>query len=339
MRRVTRGYSALMHLPEPRGELSEHLFAALATGRAAPDRIALTDDDDLQISLWALYELHYRGFDEVDPAREWDPCLIAVRAELEDPFEVALRERTAELVAAAAEESDLVAGLERIVAADGPSVARYLHRRATRDQFLEYLTLRSVYHLKETDPEVWLLPRLTGAAKAALAELAYDEFGAGHGDAVHQVLFEEALRDVGLDPAYGAYVDRAPAHVLAVNNAMSLFGLHRRLRGASAGHFAAFEMTSSLPCRRIVQGAERLGLGPGVIRYYSEHVEADAVHEHVASRSLCGSMVAEDPALRADIFFGAATCIALEADSSARTLEAWDGGATALRPLHAAPAA
>ncbi|GAA2625856.1 hypothetical protein GCM10010425_23090 [Streptomyces spororaveus] len=29
--------------------------------------------EDLQLALYMLYELHYRGFDGVDDARKWDP--------------------------------------------------------------------------------------------------------------------------------------------------------------------------------------------------------------------------------------------------------------------------
>ena len=52
---------------------------------------------------------------------------------------------------------------------------------------------------------------------------------------------------VGLDATYGAYLDQIPGVTLATVNLMSLFGLHRRLRGAIVGHLALFEMTSSVP--------------------------------------------------------------------------------------------
>ena len=42
---------------------------------------------------------------------------------------------------------------------------------------------------------------------------------------------------------------------------MSLFGLHRRRRGAIVGHLALFEMTSSVPNRRYADGLRRLGFG------------------------------------------------------------------------------
>ena len=98
-------------------------------------------------------------------------------------------------------------------------------------------------------------------------------------------------------PEYGAYVDEAPLEVLEQNNAMSLFGLHRRLRGAALGHLAAFEATSSMPSRRMAQGLQRLGLAEEMVDYYAEHVEADAVHEQLAVRDVCGALVEEEPEL------------------------------------------
>ena len=63
---------------------------------------------------------------------------------------------------------------------------------------------------------------------------------------------------------------------------MSLFGLHRRWRGAALGHLAAVEMTSSEPSRRYSAGLRRLGFDERVTVFYDEHVEADAVHEQIA---------------------------------------------------------
>ena len=56
-----------MILPKPRGSLSEAVFAALLT---APDvsplpRIEPDDEVDAALALWVLYELSYRGFEDV----------------------------------------------------------------------------------------------------------------------------------------------------------------------------------------------------------------------------------------------------------------------------------
>jgi hypothetical protein len=245
-----------MELPEPRGTLSAALAHSLRDGTVTVAPAEADDDEDLQLSLWMLYELHYRGFAGVDDAREWDPDLLRVRARLEEQFEADLRSACRPIIALADDQESVPDQLEAVTAHDtGVSLPNYLRREATADQYLEFLVQRSLYHLKESDPHAWVVPRLDGPPKVALAELQYDEFGAGRPEQLHSRLFAEALGACGLEPSYGAYIDRVPGYTLAVNNAMSLFGLHRRLRGAAMGHLAAFKMTSSLPCRRYLQGA------------------------------------------------------------------------------------
>jgi hypothetical protein len=319
-----------MRLPTPRGPLSEAAFSALSSH----DRFAVTPllveqaaaadvlhADDLQLTLWVSYELHYRGFDDVADHREWDPDVLRLRRDLEAVFEAELRRR---VPAPRVDDRDFPTQLRDVIeSAVGPPLVTHLHRHADRPQLLQFLRQRSLYHLKESDPHAFVVPRLDGRAKVALAELLYDEFGSGRPDALHSKLFADALAGAGLDPRYGAYVDETPATTLAVNNLMSLLGLHRRLRGAALGHLAAFETTSSVPCRRIAAGLERVGLPDVVAAYFHEHVEADAVHEQVALRDICGSLVAAEPGLAEDVLFGAAACVALDAVAAEDLLASW----------------
>ena len=46
-------------------------------------------------------------------------------------------------------------------------------------QLREYVVHRSIYHLKEADPQAWVIPRLPPAAKAGLVTVEHDEYGAG----------------------------------------------------------------------------------------------------------------------------------------------------------------
>jgi Iron-containing redox enzyme len=320
-----------MDLPLPRGPLSEAVHTRL-DGRPddlppVGDEVDVLADDDLHLALWMLYELHYRGFDTpVD--LEWDPGTIAWRRELESRFESALRAATTSYVDEALEMSDdVVDQVQHLVeAVDGPSLASFLQREATCEQVLDFLAVRSLYHLKESDPHSFVLPRIDGPAKAALAELQYDEYGAGRAERLHATLYGDALEAAGLDRRYGAYVDRVPGHTLAVNNVMSLFGLQRRLRGAALGHLTAFEVTSSVPCRRIAAGIERVGLPDVTAAYFHEHVEADAVHEQVAMRDICGALVQAEPELRRDVLFGVASCLHLDVLSATAQLAAWSAG-------------
>ena len=310
-------------LPKPRGAFSSEVFEAL---RSDPARLIASglpeaeSPDDRAITLWALYELHFRGFEDVPEDLEWHPAALHLRSDLESDLEARLRSRWV----AGAPEGDFAEAFFAFVADhDGPSLARFVQTEATEEQVLDLLRMRSIYHLKEADPSAWAVPRLDTAPKAGLVELLYDEYGAGDPNRLHHHLFARGLEEIGLRSEYGAYVDDVPAEVLEQNNAMALFGLHRRLRGAAMGHLAAFEATSSMPSRRMVAGLERLGLDATMIGYYSEHVTADAAHEQVAVRAICGALLDREPALWDDVFFGAFTCMDLEDRVADHLLGRW----------------
>jgi hypothetical protein len=291
-------------------------------------------DEDFQLALFACYELHYGGLEGVDDRWEWDPGLIAARTLLEDAFETTLHELVPR-VPSADEPVDLL--LARLVAEDdGPSLSAYLARSATVDEWREFVVHRSAYHLKEADPHTWVIPRVTGRTKAAVVEIQADEYGGGSPGRMHCALFARVMRALELDDSYGAYVDRLPAPTLANVNAMSLFGLHRRWRGAILGHLAALEMTSTEPNRRYGAGLRRLGYGRDATLFYDEHVEADAVHEQIAAVDMCGSFVAEHPALLRDVLFGAQVALALDGVVASEILTRWRDERSSLLPVRTA---
>jgi hypothetical protein len=280
---------------------------------AATEALAESDDllldDDLQLALFLMYELHYGGLEGVPDTWEWDPRLLAVRLPMEREFEDALRHAVPQPIAT----RDVPEALFALVGADdGPSLSAFVEREATAEQVREILACRTIYTLKEADPHSWAIPRLHARAKSALVEIQADEYGGGRAERLHATIFADALRGAGLDDRYGAYADHVPVTVYTSMNLMSLFGLHRRLRGAIVGHLAAYEMTSSLPCRAYANGLRRLGFGDDVTDYFDEHVEADAVHEQLAARDLAGSLADDEPELANDILFGAAACLAVD---------------------------
>jgi hypothetical protein len=324
-------------MPTPRGELSEAVLDALAgevrplgavAGPAAGDAL---HDEDLQLALYAMYELHYRGFDGVDEGWEWEPTLLALRRELEHAFTASLFALTGPPRREDVAPDEMDVALRALAEADdGPSLSRHLERDATLDQVREFVIHRSAYQLKEADPHAWAIPRLEGQAKAALVEIESDEFGGGRADRIHAALFAEAMDELDLDPTYGAYLDRIPALTLATVNLMSMLGLHRRWRGAIVGHLALFEMTSAVPNRRYGDALRRHGLGPRATAFFDEHVEADAVHESIAAVDLAGGLVRTEPALAGDVLWGARTLAALESLWAASLLDAWAAGRTSL---------
>ena len=350
-----------MNIPEPRGPISAGLFTLLPGAPGAypaavtalydlaagqlPGVEDIIEDDDVQLALFCLYELHYGGLVGVDDRWEWHPGLIGICQLLEDSFERRLRTEAAEVTASidlparGAPDSDATAGLLFDLAArdSGPSVSRHVARKATAEQLREFLIHKSVYQLKEADPHTWAIPRLAGRAKAALVEIQADEYGGGRPARMHSALFARTMRGLGLNDSYGGYVEAVPAISLASVNVMSLFGLNRRLRGAIAGHLAMYEMTSSRPNQLYGNGFRRLGFGADVTAYFDEHVEADAVHEQIAGRDLAGGLVEAEPELLEDVLFGAAAVYCIDARFATHVMDAWGDDRSSLRrPVSAA---
>jgi hypothetical protein len=316
-------------LPDPRGPVTELLLDALARPVERLPAAAVGDagEEDLHLALYLCYELHYRGLPGVDERWEWEPSLLALRGALERRFEDDVRRD----VPVPANGAPIDLALRGIEAADeAPSLSRHLERSGTFEEYLEFVVHRSAYQLKEADPHSWALPRLAGAPKGALVEIQADEYGGGDPERIHAAMFADTMDALGLDSRYGAYVDRIPAVTLATVNLMSMFGLHRRLRGAIVGHLALFEMTSSVPNRRYAAGLRRLG-HPDATAFYDEHVVADAVHENIAAVDLAGGLARQEPEVAPDILWGAAALVELEGRFARHLLDAWTAGRSSLR--------
>jgi hypothetical protein len=320
-------------LPSPRGDLSTHVVEhlsgpprPLALPRVAPD-VDVLRDDDAQLALYCCYELHYRSFAGVDERWEWEPSLLALRRSIEQAMEERLRDEIAPARAGRGVEEALAAVID---AANGPSLSRWMDQHGTLVEMREFAVHRSAYQLKEADPHTWALPRLHGGPKAAMVEIQFDEYGRGVEADMHSSLFVVTMEALGLDTAYGAYLDVLPGVTLATTNLVSMFGLHRRWRGALVGHLSVFESTSVGPMGRYASVLRRLGVGDGAARFYDVHVEADDHHQVVACRDLAGGLAHQEPELAGDIVFGAQALMLVEERLARHLLDCWASGRTSL---------
>src|SRR3954471_19436911 len=198
-------------VPAPRGPLSTALLdywvgGPPPDGTAAHRVIDPLCDDDLHLALWCCYALHYRGLEGIDDSFEWDGATLAFRAHLEARFEAALREEHQ----ADSLPTDPRVALRIIASWAGPPLASTVERDGDRWHLQEFAIHRSAYQLKEADPHTWAIPRVTGAAKAALVAIQHDEYGFGVAAQSHAELFAGTMRALGLDPSYGAYLDLIP---------------------------------------------------------------------------------------------------------------------------------
>ncbi|MGB8506471.1 iron-containing redox enzyme family protein [Mycobacterium sp.] len=323
-------------LPDAKGPLSAAIIELLTGTRATVTGFPVADTDpygrDLQLALYVCYELAYRGFAAVDPEWEWNPELLRLRALLERHFIAAVQSEVGDIGPddTAAAEMDALS----VEPVDGEGLSYYLRDEGTWEQMRDYFVHRSLYHLKEADPHAFAIPRLTGQAKASFVAVEFDEYGAGRGERIHQQLFADLMAAADLDDRYLAYLGDVPAETLAMVNLMSYFGLHRSMRGAAIGHFAATEITSSPGSRRLAEALERMGAPQPCIAFYREHVEADAVHEQVLRADVVGEMVASEPHLEANIVFGMRALDVVENRFADHVMTSWKAGRSSLsRPL------
>jgi hypothetical protein len=163
-----------------------------------------------------------------------------------------------------------------------------------------------------------------------MVEIQHDEYGRGRAADMHSALFGTTIAALGLDPTYGAYLDRLPGATLATVNLASMFGLHRRWRAALVGHLAVFEMTSVGPMERYSRALARLGIGPEGRRFYDVHVEADVRHGVIALERMVAGLIEAEPHLGADLLFGAAAVLLVERRFSRHLLNSWSSGRSSL---------
>lgn len=319
------------------------MVSALRNGALAPlARVPASDDDpltgdDTHLALHCCYELSHDGYTGVDDRWEWEPALLRLRRRLEDRFLAALRAGYRPPPPPAAHE--VGQALYGLIAAGagGPSPSRHLAEHGSIDELREMLVHRSIYQRKEADAHTFAIPRLRGAAKSAMVTIQADEYGAGRPGRSHAELFAVTMGRLGLDPTPGAYVDVVPGVTLATDNLASMFGLHRTLRGAVVGHLALFEMTSVLPMGLYADAIRRLTGDDLAAEFYKVHVEADAEHEVIAANDLAAGFVRDEPALAADVLFGAAALMGVEARLAAHVVGSWEAGRSSLLPGPAAP--
>ena len=122
-------------LPEPRGPVSAFLLGEVVQEPHPLPPTAVAEpadpltDEDIQLALYVLYELHYRCFDGVDARWEWEPSLLALRATLERRW--SSRCATRRRVPTSTNPPRWTARGTVADSDSGPSLSRYLAERGT----------------------------------------------------------------------------------------------------------------------------------------------------------------------------------------------------------------
>lgn len=326
-------------LPWPRGPLSEFIISAFTAKSPSVGMLPLVEtadaltDDDFQLALYLCYELHYRGIAHNE--LEWDPCVLSFRAELERVFVQRLRELSEPIEGSPQRLPEVLD--ELIHRTKVTDVADYLEREGTLDQMREFCVHRSASLLKSGDAASFAVARLKGRAKAAMVRIQFGDFGFGDARAMNSTYFAATMAELQLDPSDGAYIGHLPAASLAAVNLESLFGLHRRWRGALVGQVTAAKMTSADAMDHCSRAMSRLVANRAAFRYFDARATSDAIHAFIARNQMVTGLIETDPLGTDEVVFGASTYLALEDHFARYVLAAWSKQHSSLLPWGAAP--
>ena len=152
---------------------------------------------DLQLALYACYELHYRGFAGVSGSWEWDPVLLGLRGRLERLFLDAVSRDVGDIDPDETAE-DAMAALS-VEPVDGTGLSYFL--RDERHLGADARVLRPPLALSPQGgrPTRVRDPAADRRRQGAFVAVEYDEYGAGRGERVHQHLFANLLDAAELD--------------------------------------------------------------------------------------------------------------------------------------------
>lgn len=81
----------------------------------------------------------------------------------------------------------------------------------------------------------------------------------------------------------------------------------------------------------MVDALRRMQAPEACVAFYREHVEADAVHEHIVRIDVVGDLLAREPHLDADVVFGIRAHAAVEDRLAAVLMTSWQQGRSSLR--------
>ncbi|MFD0485325.1 iron-containing redox enzyme family protein [Kineococcus sp. GCM10028916] len=323
--------SGRLPLPPARGPLSDALTTFLLSAGGEPRQedlmrlaqrahtVDVLRDEDVQLTLLLLYELHHEGIDQVVDDLEWDLGLLWVRADLEMALQRSLQvlvhgrhgfgrgTRPEFLTGPARVDAELVA---LATARDATGLTAHLALDADLEQFREFFVHHSLHHL-----------------------VPFREVHSGDPRGTSGVSTTRTTIDLGLDDAHGAYVSRLPATSLAAVNTATMFGLHRRDRGALAGHLAFSHLSSPSLGTAVGDGLRRLGLRGGATGSSAPETQpAQPGPDAGTGRELVASLLAAEPELAADVVFGARAGASLARLVAEEVLGAWSAGTSSLLP-------
>jgi hypothetical protein len=179
----------------------------------------------------------------------------------------------------------------------------YLAQHGTAED-LRYLLVQESTIDAATDDFIALMQvGMRGRPKMEMATNYWDEMGNGRPEAVHSLLFDNALRQFGISLAKPEVPLETEA--LACGNLQLMLGLRRKHVHKGIGYFAVVEYMAPARFTKLMEAWDRLELGRDGADYHLVHIDVDQGHAEGWFENVVLPLITEDPAVIPEITRGA----------------------------------
>lgn len=283
--------------------------------------VGLLQHAPLHDVLKSLYDREFATATVVSGACEIPPMLRDIAHVLED----ALIEHEVARVSARVGEyprdgSGYVHWLKRLIsdhrASRHPYYHSFMEEHSTREDLRYLLAQETCIDPRFDDILALIQLGARGDAKLELAANYWDEMGNGNLPDMHSILFDEALDELDVSPAYIAENFLFEAKVCG--NISAALALRRQHYYMAIGYFGVTEYLVPRRFRKLISAWKRLGLPEKGMHYHDLHIGVDAGHAAGWFRNVVHPAVDQDPRVGRDIALGAL----IRLDSSEQYLDA-----------------
>lgn len=150
----------------------------------------------------------------------------------------------------------------------------WLARHASMDQMRWFLSQEAAGEAGFDDLVAMTQVKLPPRSKLELARNYWDEMGCGHAEAMHGILLEATVSELGLRALRHDIVWEATA----LSNLMIGMASNRRYAYHSIGALGVVEMTAPGRVSLVDEGLKRLGIPSPARQYYTLHAGLDIKH-------------------------------------------------------------
>lgn len=167
----------------------------------------------------------------------------------------------------------------------------WLETQADPAELRWFLTQEAAGEAGFDDLVAYAQVKLPMPAKLECARNYWDEMGHGKERAVHGLLLDRMVQELGLTPSR----DDTVWESLALSNTMVGLATTRRYAYHALGALGAIELTAPSRVKKVSAAMKRVGMSAGTRGYFDLHAALDISHGRAWISEVIGTLAADDP--------------------------------------------